>query len=108
MLARVVTSIWVAVLVLGVAYGILVNDADDLNCEPTPGSSDYGDFAWSVLPPGPTCTFTEALHGFDGVRGPQPVISVWMATLAIGGMLSVATLRRSRPPNRTAARPGAH
>ena len=98
MLARVVASTWVAVLVVGVAYGVLVNDMDELYCEPTPGSSDYGDFAWSVLPPGPTCTFTGALHGFDGVRGPTPVMSVWMANLAIGGMLSVAMLRRSRLP----------
>ena len=90
-------SIWLAVLVVGVAYGVLVNDMGELYCEPVEGSSDYGDFAWSVLPPGPTCTFNASVHGFDGVRGPTPVMSVWLATLAVGALVSVAALVLTAP-----------
>jgi len=88
--------IWAAVLFVGAAYAILINDMDELYCEPVDGSSNYGDFAWSVFPPGPTCTFNEAVHGFDGVRGPTPVMSIWLIALVVGAVLCVELLRRSR------------
>jgi len=81
--------IWAAVLLVGIAYAILIND-NDLYCEPANGLSDYGDFAWSLFPPGPTCTFGEA------VRGPTPVMSIWLIALVVGAVLCVELLRRSR------------
>lgn len=86
--------IWAAVLLVGIAYAILISD--DLYCEPVDGSSDYGDFAWSVFPPGPTCTFNEAVHGFDEVRGPNPGMSIWLIALLLGAVLCIELLRRSR------------
>jgi hypothetical protein len=86
---------WLAVLLLGVAYGAMVQMLGSAYCEPVPGSSTYGELDWSIAPPGPTCTFTADIHGFDAVRGPYPVMSVWLAVLAIGGVLCVALLRRA-------------
>ncbi|MGF1597278.1 MAG: hypothetical protein ACFCVK_10160 [Acidimicrobiales bacterium] len=94
--ARVIVVAWIAMLFAGVAYGLMINDMGDLACEPTPGSSDYGEFAWSVYPPGPTCTFTEAVHGFDEVRGPTLVMSVWIIVVVVGGIVCFELLRRSR------------
>ncbi len=85
---------WVALLLLGVAYGVMVQMLGSAYCEPVSGSSTYGELNWSIVPPGPTCTFTAAIHGFDAVRGPYPVMSVWLAVLAVGGVLCVALLRR--------------
>ncbi len=87
--------IWAAVLLVGIAYAILINDSD-VYCEPADGSSNYGDFAWSVFPPGPTCTFNEAVHGFDEVRGPNPGMSIWLIALVVGAVLCIELLRRSR------------
>jgi hypothetical protein len=95
-LARVAAVIWVIALVVGLGYAILVNDMAELYCEPIAGSSDYGAFAWSIVPPGPTCTFTDAVHGFDEVRGPTPVMSVWLLALAAGAMWILPMLTRSR------------
>jgi hypothetical protein len=86
---------WVALLLLGVAYGAMVQMLGSAYCEPVPGSSTYGELNWSMAPPGPTCTFTADIHGFDAVRGPYPVMSVWLAVLAVGGVLCVTLLRRS-------------
>lgn len=98
---RVMVVSWMVVLVAGVAYGLMINDMGELACEPTPGSSDYGEFAWSLNPPGPTCTFTEALHGFDEVRGPTPVMSVWILVVVVGGVVCFELLRRSRRSDAT-------
>lgn len=95
-LAFLASVVWVGILLVGVAYGVLVEALGPTYCELTPGSSAYGELGWSVLPPGPTCTFTEAVHGIDAVRGPYPVMSIWLAFLAIGGMLCIALFRRSR------------
>lgn len=84
---------WVALLLLGVAYGAMVQMLGSAYCEPVPGSSTYGELNWSIAPPGPTCTFTADIHGFDAVRGPYPVMSVWLAVLVISGVLCVALLR---------------
>jgi hypothetical protein len=90
---------WLLILLVGVAYAALVVLAfGDAYCEPFPGGSDYGELRWSVWPPGPTCTFTAEVHGFDEVRGPYPVMSIWLAVLAVGGVLWVKLLRVSRPP----------
>lgn len=95
-LARIAAVIWAIALVVGLGYAILINDMAELYCEPIAGSSDYGAFASSIIPPGPTCTFTEAVHGFDAVRGPSPVMSVWLVSLALGAMWILLLLRRPR------------
>lgn len=87
---------WWLVLLTGIGHGAMVLLIGDAYCEPFEGSSTYGTLRWSALPPGPTCTFVAEFHGFDAVRGPYPVMSIWLAVLAIGGALCVALLRASR------------
>ncbi|MFZ4433294.1 MAG: hypothetical protein ACOYOQ_08890 [Microthrixaceae bacterium] len=101
LLAVVAVVGWLGILAVGVAYGALVEDLGDAYCEPFEGSSQYGELRWSVLPPGPTCTFTVAEHGFDEVRGPWPVMSVWIAVLVVGGLVCVALVRAARSPAST-------
>jgi hypothetical protein len=85
---------WAGVLSLGLAWGSFVVVADDLYCERTPGSSDYGDLGWSIVPPGPQCSWP----GVDEVRGPTPVMSVWLGLLLVLGGLMVWAARRGRVP----------
>ncbi|CAN5624775.1 hypothetical protein BH10ACT3_BH10ACT3_03200 [soil metagenome] len=81
---------------MGLAYAALLQLLGESGCEPTEGSSQYGRFAWSAWPPGPTCTFPKNVHGFDEVRGPKPVMSVWFAARGLGGVVCLERLRRSR------------
>ena len=87
---------WALVLLVGLGYAALVQLSDDTYCPPFEGSSQYGELDWSVLPPGPTCTFTADVHGFDEVRGPTPVMSVWLAVLVVGPAVCLALVRASR------------
>ena len=96
--AYVATACWAIVLLAGLGYGVLVQLYGDAYCEPFEGSSQYGDLGWSALPPGPTCSFTVDVHGFDEVRGPYPVMSAWLLALAVGGLVCIILLRRSRMP----------
>lgn len=81
---------WVLVLLAGVAYGALVELSGDSYCPIEPNSSTYGTQGWSVVPPGPTCTFTAEQRGVDDVistdevRGPTPVMSIWLGVLGLG------------------------
>ncbi|MGB6059327.1 MAG: hypothetical protein WBF71_13805 [Microthrixaceae bacterium] len=84
---------WSGTLLVGLAFAWLLDNLGDSNCEPTPGSSTYGKFGWSLIPPGPTCTFTAEVHGFDQVRGPSPVMTIWLAVLVIGAGVGVHLLR---------------
>lgn len=71
--------------------------------------SNYGTLGWSVLPPGPTCTWTVEANGFDKVQGPSPVMSVWLITLIVLGIvarrlaLASRTEREQRPNEVTTA-----
>jgi hypothetical protein len=96
MLAYVATMAWAVVLVAGLGYGAMIQLLGDAYCKPFEGGSDYGELRWSALPPGPTCRFTADVHGFDEVRGPYPVMSAWLLVLAVGGVLCIALLRKSR------------
>lgn len=87
---------WLAVAGIGVAYAVMLQLLGDAGCEPTPGSSTYGTFEWSILPPGPTCTFTMVPHGFDAVRGPTPVMSIWLLVLAVWAVAIVIYRPTSR------------
>lgn len=95
----VVALCWFGTLALGLAYAAYLVLMGDAVCEPFPGGSTYGTLGWSVLPPGPTCTFTEQLHGFDEVRGPTPVMSIWLLVLLVAGVaIALVGWRRMFPP----------
>ena len=82
-----------AVALAGVGYGVLLDFIGDAAC-PTPGrDSQWGRLSWSVLPPGPKCTWTEPLHGIDRVDGPGSVMSLWLVGL---GLLAVGLVRWHR------------
>lgn len=95
LLRVLLAGIWVFVLLVGVLYATEVADSDS-NCPVSPEVSTYGTAGWSVLPPGPTCTFTAEAHGIDEVRGPTPVMSVWLGLLGLGAVVFVATSPRVR------------
>lgn len=95
---------WLAVAAIGVAYGLHVWRTGDVYCQVAPKVYDYGELSWSVLPPGPVCTFTADAHGFDGVRGPYPVMSIWLLVLVVGAVAFVVARRRARARWRTLQR----
>ena len=107
--ARLAVAAWVLVLLLSVGYVALVHLLGEEYCEVFEGSSIfennavYGELRWSALPPGPTCTFTKDVHGFDEVRGPYSFLSIWLGALVVGGALCIAVLRRLHQPEGTGA-----
>lgn len=93
-----VAGAFVLVALVGTAWGALVIAQDDFYCPHPTRDSDYGELSWSVLPPGPQCTWsTESGNHVDDARGPTPVMSVWLATLAVLGWCVVRTAYRIRP-----------
>lgn len=87
----------ISLALIGVAYGMFVEYADGLTC-PTPGmDSNWGELSWSVLPPGPRCTWSEELNGITRVEGPGPVMSVWLASLVILTVSLGRVYRRAFP-----------
>ena len=88
--------LWGAVLCFGLAWAGMIELQDDLGCEHSAGDSNYGEQSWSVLPPGPVCSWTAETNGFDEVRGPTPGMSVWLLVLVTLGALVVWRARRSR------------
>ncbi len=89
------------VLLVGCAYGARVEQMGDIYCQAAEGDYTYGELGWSTVPPGPTCTFTEAEHGFDEVRGPSPVMSVWLAVVATGAATTAVVALRERTTSGT-------
>lgn len=87
---------WTGVLVLGLAYGALLSVQGDFGCEVEPGSSEFGEFSWSVLPPGPQCTFDDGPNGSTRVSGPGPVMSVWLALLVVTAWPCLVRIWRPR------------
>jgi hypothetical protein len=94
-LIAVAVAGWTVLLLLGLAVVAERQWIGDLGCEASTGDSNYGTHGWSVLPPGPTCTYTRDLNGYDQVDGPTPAMSIWLAGLAIGGVICVTLVRRS-------------
>jgi hypothetical protein len=79
---------WTGLLVLGLAWSVLITFAGDLYCEHSAGDSYFGEFSWSIVPPGPQCTWTTGTSGIDETYGPTPVISIWLlALLTLGGLV---------------------
>lgn len=91
---------WFMLLVGGLAYAAYLQDLGSAFCVPFEGSSQYGEFRWSILPPGPTCSFTMSVHGFDETRGPTPVMSIWIVVLALGLLTTIALLAEVRRQGR--------
>lgn len=87
---------WFIIAAIGTAYGLLVWDMGELYCPVEQGASTWGELSWSILPPGPVCTFTADVHGFDEVRGPYPVMSIWLLVLVVGAIAFVVARRRAR------------
>lgn len=98
--SRMGSFVLIATLVLlfvGCAYGARLGQTADINCETADGEYDDGEFGWSTIPPGPTCTFTQAEHGFDEVRGPNLGMSIWLALVGAGtAAAAVIAIRDSR------------
>lgn len=95
---------WFIIAAIGTAYGWLVWDMGEMYCPVEQGASTYGELSWSILPPGPVCTFTAEVHGFDEVRGPYPVMSIWLVVLVVGAVAFVIARRRARARWRASAR----
>lgn len=87
---------WFIIAAIGIAYGLNVWDMGSMYCPVEQGASTYGELSWSILPPGPVCTFTVDVHGFDEVRGPYPVMSIWLLVLVIGTVAFAVARRRAR------------
>lgn len=96
LLALVAAAGWSAILLFGLAYAAFVNYMGELGCAASAGDSNYGRRDWSVLPPGPTCTYTSDLNGFDRVDGPTPIMFIWIVGLVLGAAVCLALLSRSR------------
>lgn len=103
MLGAALAVAWLLTLAAGMGYALLVQLRGSTYCEPSEGSSQYGDLSWSVLPPGPTCRFSQEVHGFDATRGPTPVMSIWIAALLLGAcvILVLALIARGSRPGLT-------
>jgi hypothetical protein len=87
---------WVGLVAIGSAWIVYVQVAGDLRCQhPLAGDSLYGELRWSKWPPGPTCTWTKEAVGFDDVRGPSPVMSIWLVAVAVLGLVAVLMVRRA-------------
>ena len=85
----------VALALIGIGYAMLLGD---LTACPTPGqNSNWGEFSWSALPPGPRCTFTLEANGLNRVDGPGLGMSIWLATLIALAVVLCRTWRRTFP-----------
>lgn len=97
--SQLANGLIVATLVVvftGCAYGARLEQVGDINCQQADGVYVLGEFGWSISPPGPTCTFTLEEHGFDETRGPTPVMSVWLALVATGAVVTAIVTLRGR------------
>jgi hypothetical protein len=90
---------WAFVLVIGLAWLILILGLDWGYCGR--GDSTYGELSWSLLPPGPTCTWTKEADGFDAHQGPTAVMSLWLLSLLAGGLVARLLVRTAQFGHRT-------
>ena len=92
--AVVAVTLWIVLAVVG-AIGIAAVDVlGDAGCEKS--ESNYGKLSWSTIPPGPVCTWTTEVNGFDEVDGPSPVMSIWLVALTVLGAGSIWLVWRAR------------
>ena len=90
---------WVFVLLIGLAWLMLILGLDWGYCDR--GDSVYGELRWSLVPPGPTCTWTIKADGVDAHQGPTAVMSIWLVTLLVGGLVAWLLVRMARFGHRT-------
>lgn len=95
-LAIVAVAGWAAVLLFGLLYAGLIQLVGDAGCEAGVGDSNYGTRGWSVVPPGPTCEYTQEMNGFARVDGPTPIMSLWLGGLVLGVFGYLVLVRRAR------------
>jgi hypothetical protein len=93
-LAGVAVLGWFCVLLIGIGWAMLILVLDWGYCNR--GDSVYGQLRWSLVPPGPTCTWTVEADGFDAYQGPTAVMSIWLATLVAGGLMAWILLGKAR------------
>ncbi len=87
---------WAGLLSIGLAWASYVIVTGPLYCEHPTESSKYGDLSWSILPPGPQCSWASG-HGTE-VQEPTPVMSIWLVLLLVLGGLTLWVARRGRIP----------
>jgi hypothetical protein len=85
---------WAGLLLIGLAWGSLVVVMGDTYCEHPTRSSDYGNLSWSIVPPGPQCSWGSG-PGTE-VEGPTPVMSIWLVLLLVVGGLTLWVARHGR------------
>ncbi len=87
------------ILLIGLAWGALITFLDWGYCGR--GDSNYGKLGWSLLPPGPTCTWTVESNGVDASWGPTPVMTIWLITLILLGVVARLLVRKARDERRS-------
>lgn len=84
---------WCLWFLAGSAFALFIDMLGDVLCSEPPDDSNFGRFGWSVIPPGPTCTFTKATNGYDAVRGPSPLMSIWIIGVVVGAVITFRLIR---------------
>lgn len=92
-IAVLVVLAWLGLAAIGVTYAAFRQVSGWASCEHERGDSNYGEFSWSAIPPGPVCTWTLAGNGFDDSKGPTPVMSLWLLSLVGLGVAAVWAIR---------------
>ena len=95
--AALTIGAFIIVMLVGLAGLALIGVSGDLGCELQGSDSNYGALSWSVVPPGPVCTYTQAENGVDEVDGPASTTSLWILSLLGLGIASGWSVRKAVP-----------
>lgn len=87
---------WAGLLLIGLARASYLVATDPLYCEHPTESSRYGDLSWSIVPPGPQCSWGSG-HDTE-VQEPTPIMSIWLVLLLVLGGLTLWAARHGRSP----------
>jgi hypothetical protein len=98
-LAFFVVVPWFLLFTVGVGWAVFIESFELSYCEHDRHDSASGELSWSVLPPGPVCTWTVEENGFADTRGPTPVMSLWLLSLLGLGYVTVLAVQRLWPPD---------
>lgn len=97
--ALAVGILWCTIATPGLVGALLISYSEPVYCAaPTDAGGsvyDIGELSWSVVPPGPRCTWTNRPGGIDRTQGPSPVWSMWVLILLVLGSLGMRALCRS-------------
>jgi hypothetical protein len=93
-IAFVAALAWLGLLAIGVLVMVAIEVAPELWCDHPLHDSDYGEMSWSILPPGPMCTWSvENGNLVNDTRGPGPAFSLWLLSLVGSGAFTVWAIR---------------